>query len=427
LYYALHLLQAETEERKGGSGERTNEIAVRSALPAPRLLSAPRRHRLLITRRTFESVLGAPTGEADHFAAKFGGPAYLGAPGLHQEEVGELIWYNPLEYASDKQPYALSRFLVVERLQEWQAYGTYRGRDRSLERPVVLKALHPQVYSRRRENNAQHAETVNAVRRLGRLEHPGVALIYDMGEQAEFFFFAREYIEGESLAQTLAGNQRLSSATALRLIIAACRIITYAQQFGIYHHNLKPSNIWRLTPATVEAASHEQTSQLSLEDFQFRNGGIKISDFFIPGFNETAGANWRYIAPELLFQKTSGGGSNPARQSLTTVDVFALGMILYECLCGSNPFAPISVPVSLSAWEAVPITPPSMIVQDTMGISLPPICDEVVLQAIHQAPQQRFQTTADLEAALQEVLAQLPAETPAADNQASVVGETRGE
>ncbi|MGH7600986.1 MAG: serine/threonine-protein kinase, partial [bacterium] len=414
LYYTLHLLQAE-------SGERATEIAIRSPLPAPRLLPAPRRHRLLMTRRTFDSVLGAPTGVAGHFAAKFWGPVYWGAPGL-QEEIGELIWYNPLEFASEKRPYALSRFLIVERLQAWQAYGTYRGRDRSLERPVVLKVLHPETYSHWRENNTHYTETVNAIRRLGRLEHPGMALIYDMGEQTELFFFAREFIEGENLAQSFDRGMRLPPAIALRLIIAACRIIKYAHQFGVYHHNLKPGNIWRLTPVTAATASHEQTTQSVLDDFQMRNGGIKISDFFIPGFNETAGASWHYTPPELLFQKATGNGNNLITQSPAAIDVFALGMILYECLCGRNPFGQISRPASLSAWEAVSMTPPS---KSEDNPALPPICDEIVLQAIHQAPQQRFQTVADLEAALQEVLNQLPAEAPAVmENQTSVDGDT---
>jgi hypothetical protein len=73
----------------------------------------------------------------------------------------------------------------------------------------------------------------------------------------------------------------------------------------------------------------------------------------------------------------------------------------------------------------VSITPPSKIEDNPAGAALPPIGDEIVLQAIHQAPQQRFQTVADLEAALQEVLNQLPAETPAImDNQTSVAEET---
>jgi Protein kinase domain len=414
LYYTLHLLQAGSDEPKAESGQRTTAIAL---LSAPRLLPAPRRHRLLMTRRTFDSVLSASTDVADHFAAKFWGPVYWGAPGL-QEEIGELIWFNPLEFASEKRPYALSRFLVVERLQDWQAHGTYRGRDRSLERPVVLKVLHPPIYSHWRENNAQYTETVKAIRRLGRIEHPGMALIYDMGEQAELFFFAREYIEGENLAQTLENEKRLPPALALRLIIAACRIIKYAHQFGIYHHNLKPGNIWQLARVTAAVISHEKTSQLALDDFQIRNGGIKISDFFIPGFNETGGANWHYTPPELLFHKAAGTENNPATQSPATVDVFALGVILYECLCGRNPFAQISRPASLSAWEAVPITPPSKIADNPAGTALPPIGDEIILQALHQAPQQRFQTVADLETALQEVLKQLPTEAPAVmDNQ----------
>jgi tetratricopeptide (TPR) repeat protein len=378
LYDALHLLKVEREDQGKNHQEMRSPCS-----------------RLLMSRQVFETVL-----DAENFTGGYWGPAYWGAPGWH-DEVCEIIWHNPLDYASEKNPYVLGRFRVVEKFHEQRAYGTYRSRDRSLERPVVLKALHPEVYLRRKNDESQHHEMVKALRRLGRLEHPGVALIYDMGTHEDLFYFAREYIEGENLAQILASQQRLSPEEAARLLIETCSILRYAHQNGFYHNNLKPSNIWRLKSMVMKEPTHVRAllapPSSTVEKVHFK---IKISDFFIPGFNEIHAANWHYAAPELHVQKQGNHSQAPP----AAADVYALGMILYECLGGENPFRALPFPVEPSLWEQVHLNSLSSMNHNPTNPNLLSSLDEVIQRATHKDPLQRFQTIEEFETVLRQAL-----------------------
>lgn len=465
LYYTLHLAQAEIY---------ANPTLHDHAFAGMLKPGKSRPSRLLMNQNALQSVRGAQNPPAISL-----GQIYWGAPELHQE-VYEAIWHNPLDYASEKQPYLLERFLVIEKLAERHAYGSYRGRDRSLERPVVLKALHPHVYVRLREDEIQLAGLIDSIRRIGRLEHPRIPLIYDMGAHNDIFYFVREYIEGESLAFRLLSNQSrkgngahgaaLLPSEALNLIIALCRILHYAHRQEVYHCNLKPANIWLPNERSLVPIDHDQMpghgaglnpalwSETASSSWQnalnkISNGKavnanysslfrhpveVKVSDFFIPAFNESIedndrlrlespsndrgthfGLSWWYMAPERL---NRGPHSHPMEMGSATADIFSLGMILYECLCGEHPYAQLeasAVPIASADWN---VAPPS-----TLNRDLPPICDEVVLQAIDKDPARRFQTVGEFEAALQKVLRELealPAPSPLIDDAVSVVDET---
>jgi len=382
LYEGLHLLQAERDEP-----------APINRNPKEGQTATAARSRLLISRRVFEFL-----NEAKSFTVKCWGNTYWGAPGWH-EEVCELVWHNPLEYISEKKPYALERFLIIEKLKAQPTYDTYRTRDRTLERPVILKALHPEIYVRRQYDESQRAETVAALRRLGRLEHPGIALIYDMGTHEDIFYFVREHIEGENLAQSFARQQRLSPVEAARLLLEICRILRYAHQNGVCHGNLKPSNIWRVKAAAVSEPIHarallapppSQSEKITI--------ALKISDFFVPGFSEISLADWYYAPPELHLQN-SAVRVNSRR---ATADVYALGMILYDCIGRENPFKTMQFPVETSVWEEVHLTPFSILTNNVTGLL--PALDEVIQRATHREPFQRHQTIEEFETALRQVL-----------------------
>jgi serine/threonine protein kinase/Tfp pilus assembly protein PilF len=401
--------------------------------------------RLLMNRYILESELGR-----ELLPTKFWKRVYLGAPNL-EDEIFEVIWYNPLDYLTAKQPVAIGRFRVIEKLKEWRTYGAYRARDRLLERPVILKALHPEIYSSLREDEARYAELMQALRRIGRLEHPGIAIIYDFGARDDLFYFVREYIDGENLFQLLSIKPELSPNESVRLMINVCRILQYAHQHEVYHHNLKPENIW--LPALNEPLKEnsEPTSNSVAENIQAgstltlisRNelsmgrsasltevnrlrliNEVKISDFFTPGFHEPtnltnrlrpatpnflskqhyqASARWYYTAPERLNREKNNLQRGKPSAWNAAADVFSLGVILYECLFPDYPFSKIAKGKSEpSSWDDLDIIPPSIIDKN-----LPQICDDIIFRAIHQDPRERFQTMREFEAALRIVLAEL--------------------
>jgi len=381
LYDTLHLVNIGISKNEAGAPARSQPASGQS--------------RLFVSRQIFEAVL-----PAEKFTIKSHGQVYWGAPSW-RDEVYEILWHNPLDYVTEQKSYQLGRFRVTEKLRERRTYGTYGARDRSLERPVLLKALAPEFYTRWRGNPLQPSEMVEAIRRLGRLEHPGIAMIYDMGHEQDIFYFVREYVEGENLTDILAGQQRLSPPEILHWLIEICRILRYAHQQGAYHGNLKPSNIWRLKSATPD---HAVTAHELLPLTQ-RTAGIKISDFFVPGFSEIGGSNWHYLAPEVLFRQKANGNGLPALQA--TADIYALGMMLFDCLYEKNPFKQINVPITRAMWEQVQLAPPLTMNHHYNDFILPPTCDEVILCAIHPDPQQRFQTAEELETAFRSILAEL--------------------
>jgi len=384
LYAGLHLLSAERDSPASTSLPRQEEF-----------FTSASGSRLLLSRKIFETLTGAK-----NFTVKYWGNTYWGAPGWH-DEACELVWFNPLEYGSEKKPYALERFLVQEKLQAQTRYDTYRTRDRTLERPVILKALRPEIYVRRRRGQSAHTETINVIRRLGRLEHPGIALIYDMGMHEDVFYFVREHIEGENLAQSFARQQRLSPVEAMRLLIELCRILRYAHQNGVYHGNLKPANVWRVKSSVLNepppaharallAPPPSQSEKITI--------ALKISDFFIPGYHEIASPHWYYVAPELHLPNAEARLAHLH----ASADIFALGMLLYDCLSGNNPFKAVSYPVEKSIWEEVQLTPFSVLTNNTTGLL--PALDEVIQRATHREALQRYQTIEAFEIALRQVL-----------------------
>lgn len=332
--------------------------------------------RLLFERNFFERDLGA-----EAVAAKFIGALPAEVPGSRIEAYS-AVWYNPLDYVDEKRNHLLGKFLVVEKLRSNRNAGTYRGRDRHLERRVIFKALSPQMSHRLTQNTSTREQTVKTLQRLGRLEQPGLALIYDMGYQQGLFFFVREYLEGTSLEQTLVNKNRLSPYEVLAIGIKVCRILQQTHKQQIFHCNLKPANIWLLT-----------------------GGELKITDFFIPVFVETFattkqldGPRWHYSAPEWLQHGT------PA----PSCDIYAVGMILYELLCAEHPFAKHESLTDLSQVNELALPPLA-----AQQPQLPPLFASTIDRACDRSLQRRFKSLEEFEAALHASLEQMLKSDPA--------------
>ncbi len=331
---------------------------------------------LLFERNFFERELGT-----EAVPAKFVGALPTETHGSSLEAYS-AVWYNPLDYVDEKRNHLLGKFLVVEKLRGNQNAGTYRGRDRHLERRVIFKALSPQMSYRLAQNTSAREQTVKALQRLGRLEQPGLALIYDMGYQQGLFFFVREYLEGTSLEQTLVNKNQLSPYEILAIGIKVCRILQQTHKQRIYHCNLKPANIWLLT-----------------------GGELKITDFFIPAFVETfatnnrlEGSRWHYSAPEWLQSST------PA----PSCDIYAIGMILYELLCAEHPFAKQEKLTTLSQLNELAVPPIS-----SKQPQLPSLFASTIDRACDRSLERRFKSLEEFEAALHASLEQMLQSDPA--------------
>jgi len=185
----------------------------------------------------------------------------------------------------------------------------YRARDRELDEVVALKALRPD-----RTTADPHAvERFRRELRLARrVSHPNVVRTHDIGEASGYRFITMEHVAGRSLADVLERAGRLPAAVTVAVAKQLARALASVHALGIIHRDLKPQNVL-LTP----------------------QGEVKLTDFGVaelvagrPAPSERGIGTPPYMAPEQLL-----GESLDCR-----VDVYALGVLVYECLTGRLPF-----------------------------------------------------------------------------------------
>jgi eukaryotic-like serine/threonine-protein kinase len=251
----------------------------------------------------------------------------------------------------------------------------YVASDRVLERHVAVKVLSPPY--------AQDPLFVERFRREARsaakLSHPNIVAVFDSGSDADQPYLVMEYVAGQSLAQLLASQGRLAPRRAAELAIEVCKALAAAHAQGLVHRDVKPANV------------------LVAED-----GRVQVTDFGIvkaaaattlTGTGTVLGTA-AYLSPE-----QAQGGPVDARS-----DIYSLGCVLYELLCGSPPFGSgaDSPPVAVATRHLhQPPEPPS-----ARNPQVDASLDAVVLTALAKDPAHRYQSAVELQNALEQVLAQ---------------------
>jgi serine/threonine-protein kinase len=183
------------------------------------------------------------------------------------------------------------------------------AQDVELGRPVALKRL--------AENLARDEEIrrrfLREARLAARLSHPNVVRVYDVGEVDGRPFIAMEYVEGENLAELVAGRGRLPAAEAAALAAQACGALAAAHSAGLVHRDVKPQNLILRSDGT-----------LKLGDFGIAFGGHDATQLTQAG---TLLGTAAYVAPE------------QARGERVTAaaDIYGVGAVLYELLTGEPP------------------------------------------------------------------------------------------
>ncbi len=261
-------------------------------------------------------------------------------------------------------------YRLIARLGEGAMAQVYLAIQEGFERKVALKVLTPQLA---REERFEQRFTEEA-RLASQLSHPNIVPIYDFGHSHSHRYIAMEYLPGGDLKQRMLEGIPLVDAIALVSVLA--KAIDHAGQQGLIHRDIKPENILfreNRTPVICDfgiARELAQGSQLTMV------GNIIGTP--------------RYMSPE-----QAQGLSVDIRS-----DLYSLSVILYELLCGHAPFLNESaLTVSLKHISELP--PP-----------LPPqlsVFQGIIDKALAKQPGERFQSGADLAAALAQAEEQISA------------------
>jgi serine/threonine-protein kinase len=268
------------------------------------------------------------------------------------------------------------RYEILAELGRGAMGVVYKARDPKINRVVAVKTvtLGGQAPEEEREYRERFLREAEAA---GRLSHPGIVTIFDVGEEPETRapYIVMEYVNGPTLEKMLAGEDRtMALEEALQLTHELAEALDCAHGQGVVHRDLKPANI------------------LMTED-----GHAKIADFGIAKLNlsnltlagRTLGTP-AFMSPEQLSGEAVDGRS----------DLFSLGVILYTVLTGYRPFqgnSALTVSFKVVNRHPIPAT-----VLDT---DLPPGVDYIIDRAMAKDPAQRYQRGMEIVLDIQELRA----------------------
>jgi serine/threonine-protein kinase len=283
----------------------------------------------------------------------------------------------------------LSHYRIVETLGHGGQATAFKAEDLRLSRPVVIKALRPELAS----SEAARRRFEREATLCSALDNPHIQAVYDVGEADGLYYIVLQYVEGPTLKQ-FAGGRPLEPLSALSIAIQLADALAVAHGCGIVHRDLKPANII-VGPG----------GQARILDFG-------LAKMLVPEPGESGGATPSRDEPltEIGVPYGSMGYSSPEQAAGQAADhrsdIFSLGVVLYEMATGQPPFRGRHAVEVLSAVinaEPRPITE----LNPRAPLALRPILE----RALAKDPKDRYQTMAAFRDELKALMRRLMRET----------------
>lgn len=257
------------------------------------------------------------------------------------------------------------RYRIIEAIGKGGMGMVYKGSDPMLDRPVALKTIRLDCALSATETAELKDRLIQEAKAAGKLSHPNIVTVYDVGEQQGLHYIAMEYLAGYSLEDFIKKKGELNYRIVAKIIMQTCQALSYAHQHGIVHRDIKPGNI------------------MLQEDFH-----VKVMDFGIARLEATsltksniALGTPHYISPEQLEGKQADKRS----------DIFSLGVVLYEILTRRKPFEGENV--SSLMYRVLNHDPPA---PSTINEKTPLMFDRIVSKAMAKKPEKRYEDAEEI-------------------------------
>ena len=280
-----------------------------------------------------------------------------------------------------------NRYFIERKIGEGGMGVVYSARHAVIERPLAIKVLKREAL----RDSATATRFVQEAKAASRIGHPNIVDVTDFGTTPEGLHYSvMEYVKGITLALVIKTNAPLPIPRALSVAQQLARGLGAAHDKGIVHRDLKPENIF-------------------LVDRDGRPDFVKIVDFGIakvtPIDGQAAGprltrAGSVFGTPEYMAPEQAAGRSDIDGR----VDIYALGVILYEMITGKLPLKGESTVRTIAMQLLDPIVPPSQIRPD---LDISPDCEAIVMKALAKRRDERFRTMSELQLAIEQLLSRM--------------------
>jgi len=257
----------------------------------------------------------------------------------------------------------LGRYEILSELGQGAMGVVYKARDPLIDRVVAIKTINLGLALDEKEE--YEGRFYQEAKAAGRLSHPNIVTIYDVGKNDEVAYIAMEFLEGRELRDIMNDGGLLPVYQVLDIVAQVAQGLAYAHEFDIIHRDIKPANIMVV-----------------------RDGHVKITDFGIARMASSAVRTQtgmvlgspKYMSPEQVMGKLLDQRS----------DIFSLGVMLYEMLTGQAPFTGENVNAIMYQTLNTAPAPPG-----TLNPNVPEMVNFIVAKALAKSVEDRYQNATD--------------------------------
>jgi len=277
----------------------------------------------------------------------------------------------------------LGRYEVLGELGQGAMGVVYKARDPLIDRVVAIKTINLALaLDEKEEFESRFYQEAKAA---GRLSHPNIVTIFDVGKNGDVAYIAMEFLEGRELRDIMDDGRLLPIDQVLDIVAQVAQGLAYAHEHDIVHRDVKPSNVMIV-----------------------RGKHVKITDFGIARMPSSAVQTQtgmvlgspKYMSPEQVMGKPIDQRS----------DIFSLGVMLFEMLTGQAPFNGDNVnAIMYQTLNAIPSPP------NTLNPDVPEMVNFIVAKALAKKVEDRYQNALDFSVDLRACRETLPRSTQTSD------------